>query len=86
MKKTQIQVPEELFAEIKGFAKRREWSFAETFRRGAELLLSTYPREASSISEQWEPPSSKKVGWKGLDAGQLRDIAFQDQVGDPFAT
>lgn len=86
MTKTQIQVPEELFAEIKGFAKRREWSLAETFRRGAELLLETYPEDASTISAQWEPPSSGKVGWKGLDAGQLRELAFQDQAGDPFAT
>jgi hypothetical protein len=39
MTKTQIQVPEDLFREIKSFAKAREWSLAETFRRGAELLL-----------------------------------------------
>ena len=45
MTKTQIQVPEELFAEIKDFAKQREWSLAGTFRRGAELLLQMYPEK-----------------------------------------
>jgi len=43
MTKTQIRVPEELFREARAFAKRREWSLAETFRRGAELLLQVYP-------------------------------------------
>jgi hypothetical protein len=38
MTKTQIQVPEALFQELRAFAKQREWSLAETFRRGAELL------------------------------------------------
>jgi len=53
MTKTQIQVPEELYAELKGFAKRREWSLAETFRRGAELLLETYPEGDSKVSAPW---------------------------------
>ncbi len=37
MIETRIQVPEKLFGELKSFAKTREWSLAETFRRGAEL-------------------------------------------------
>ena len=51
MTKTQIQVPEELFAEIKNFAHRREWSLAETFRRGAELLLETYAEDTLPASK-----------------------------------
>lgn len=83
--KTQIQVPEELFAEIKDFALRREWSLAETFRRGAELLLETYPKEAPRARTPWQPPTSRRVGWKGLSADQLRDLAFEDQNRNPFA-
>lgn len=83
MTKTQIQVPESLFTEVKKFAKRREWSLAETFRRGAELLLETYVEDASSASEKWQPPTSKKVGWKGLTADQLRNLAFDDQTRNP---
>ncbi len=86
MTKTQIQVPNELFAEIRAFAERREWSLAETFRRGAELLLETYAADAPPVPTPWHPPSSRRVGWKGLTAEQLRDLAFEDQTRDPLGT
>lgn len=75
---TQIQVSEELFDEVRAFAKRREWSLAETFRRGAELLLEVYPEPAGKTSAPWSPPTSSRVGWKGLSAKQLREAAFAD--------
>jgi hypothetical protein len=78
MTKTQIQVPEELFRELRRFAKQREWSLAETFRRGAELLLQVYPEQPPADQRQWAPPTSSKVGWKGLSAPQLREAAFAD--------
>ncbi len=82
MTKTQIQVPEELFEELRAFARQREWSLAETFRRGAELLLQVYPEVPAKPAAAWTPPSSSRVGWKGLSAEQLRDAAFAD--GDPL--
>jgi hypothetical protein len=78
MTKTQIQVPEELFRDLKAFAKKREWSLAETFRRGAELLLEVYPAEVAPSTKAWHPPKSKEVGWKGLSAEELRELAFAD--------
>ncbi|WP_131989282.1 hypothetical protein [Chthoniobacter flavus] len=78
MTKTQIQVPEELLQEIRAFARRREWSLAETFRRGAELLLQVYPQETHAPSVTWAPPVSSSVGWKGLTAEQLREVAFAE--------
>jgi hypothetical protein len=78
MTKTQIQVSEDLLEEIRAFAKRREWSLAETFRRGAELLLQVYPEKTASPAAAWAPPSSSRVGWKGLSAEQLREAAFAD--------
>jgi len=78
MMKTQIQVPEELYREIKSFAKAREWSLAETFRRGAELLLEVYDGDPFPPGTPWTPPSSAQVGWQGLSPEQLRDAAFQD--------
>ena len=78
MTKTQIQVPEELFHEIKSFAKAREWSLAETFRRGAELLLEVYDADPLPPATPWTPPTSTSVGWKGLGPEQLREAAFQD--------
>jgi hypothetical protein len=81
MTKTQIQVPEKLFQEVRAFSKKREWSLAETFRRGAELLLQVYPDADAAPNAPWTPPTSVRVGWKGLNAEQLRDVAFAD--GDP---
>lgn len=78
MTKTQIQVPEELIRELRTFAKHREWSLAETFRRGAELLLQVYPEAPAKTTTAWTPPTSSQVGWKGLTAEQLRDTAFAD--------
>jgi hypothetical protein len=78
MTKTQIQVPEELFRELRSFAKQREWSLAETFRRAAELLLQVYPKPPEMQPTEWTPPTSGQVGWKGLSADQLRDAAFAD--------
>jgi|GEM_PF-457969 len=71
--KTQIQIPEELARELRTFARRREWSLAETFRRGAELLLQVYPEPPAAPSDSWTPPTSGKVGWKGWTPAQLRD-------------
>jgi len=84
MIKTQIQVPAGLFKEVRDFAKKREWSLAETFRRGAELLLQVYPEQPVAPDAAWTPPTSKRVGWKGLSAAQLRDAAFAD--GEPRLT
>ena len=78
MAKTQIQVPEELFRKVRAFAERREWSLAETFRRGVELLLQVYPEAPASATSEWTPPSSRDVGWKGLSAEAIRDAAFAD--------
>jgi len=30
-------------------------------------------------SNDWQPPSSDQVGWKGRSAEELRDLAFRDQ-------
>lgn len=81
MTKTQIQVPEKLFEEVRAFSKRQEWSLAETFRRGAELLLQVYPSTGHVPGVVWTPPTSSRVGWKALSAEQLRDAAFAD--GEP---
>jgi hypothetical protein len=47
MVKTQIQLSDELYARVKKLAERKEWSLAEAFRRGAELLLQQYPHPES---------------------------------------
>ena len=75
MKKTLIQIPKELFQELQTFAYQREWSLAETFRRGEESETSNKAPLA------WTPPTSNRVGWKGLSADEFHDAVFDD--GDP---
>lgn len=61
MIKTQIQLPEELYRELKAFAAQREWSLSETFRRGAERLLQSYPKETVPM-RQWALPEPRRCG------------------------
>ena len=79
MIKTQIQVPENQYLALRKFASEREWSMAETFRRGAELLLEVYPPHPGPTSQAWKPPSSASVGWKGLDPAALKSHLVNDR-------
>lgn len=81
MIKTQIQVPEKQYKALRDFAAGREWSMAETFRRGAELLLEIYPQRSEGTGREWSPPSSATVGWRGLDAAALKEAVMED--GEP---
>lgn len=58
MIKTQIQLTEELHRELKQWARRKQWSLAETLRRGAEALVERYPRSTVTTPGVWEPPQS----------------------------
>lgn len=79
MTKTQIQVPEPQMARIREFARQREWSLAETFRRGVELLMDSYgPGEAAKV-EEWEFPTYGGGEWQGLDDEAVRELIFESQ-------
>lgn len=78
MIKTQIQLPDDLYHDLKRLAGEKEWSLAETLRRSAEDFLSRYPRRPVRPRADWSPPSSGRVGWKGLTPDQLREQAMDD--------
>jgi hypothetical protein len=77
MIKTQIQVPERLYREIKRLAELKGWSLAETFRRAAEQFLARHP-DPRPRNEPWRPPTSDEVGWRGLTHDEVRDRALDD--------
>lgn len=80
MIKTQIQIPEDLYKDLKGLAKRKEWSLAETLRRAGENFLQQYTeQEGISKASRWTPPAPRKLGWKGLSPEQLKKAAMEDQ-------
>ena len=50
MTRTQIQLPDPLYREIKRLAQEQDWSIAEVLRRGAEAILRAYPFPNPDIS------------------------------------
>ncbi len=55
MKKTQIQLPDWLFAAAKDVAAEKEISLAELVKRGLEYMLAVTPR-AGDQATKWQLP------------------------------
>jgi len=55
MKRTQIQLPDWLFAEARKVAESKEISLAELIRRGLEYMIAVTPG-AERDHAQWELP------------------------------
>ena len=77
MVKTQVQLPDALYRDLKRLAAAREWSLAETIRRAAEQFLARHPATVPS-SPPWRPPVSDAVGWRGLSHREVREAALDD--------
>jgi len=71
MTRTQIQLPDEVFARAKKLCEAREISLAELARRGIEYILSVYAQEPGSMDD-WQPPKPRRLGWKGLTNAEIK--------------
>ena len=60
MTRTQIQLPDELYREVKRIAAEREVSLAELVRRALETLLSHFP-EHPEARATWELPKPRTL-------------------------
>jgi hypothetical protein len=65
MTRTQIQLPEPLFHQIKSIASARDWSVAELIRRGMEAYVKTIPE--AEIKKGWEMPVLRGSGGHLVD-------------------
>lgn len=74
MTRTQIQLPDEVYARAKTLCEAREISLAELARRGIEYILSVYAPDPGADLE-WRPPKPRKLGWKGLNDAQIKEQA-----------
>jgi hypothetical protein len=74
MTRTQIQLPDDVYARAKRLCEKREISLAELARRGIEYILSVYTPEPPT-SADWKPPAPRRLGWKGLTDAQLKEQA-----------
>jgi hypothetical protein len=71
MTRTQIQLPDDVFAKAKKLCEAREISLAELARRGIEYILSVYAPEPEA-QEEWQPPKPRRLGWKGLTDAEIK--------------
>ncbi len=74
MTRTQIQLPDEVYARAKQLCQVREISLAELARRGIEHILSVYSSAAVSADE-WHLPKPRDLGWKGLTHARVKEQA-----------
>lgn len=59
MTRTQIQLPDPLYKDLKRIAKEHDWSLAEVLRRAGELYAARFPpREADA----WQYPEPLDLG------------------------
>ena len=71
MIRTQIQLPDEVYARARKLCESREISLAELARRGIEYILSVYAPEPGA-DEEWQPPKPRRLGWKGLSDAEIK--------------
>jgi len=79
MKRTQIQIPEPLYKEVKRLAALRDWSVSEVFRRGAEQLVAQYPDVKKP--GKWEPPAPRDLGKPKVAPERWRDLLAEEETG-----
>lgn len=77
MRRTQVQLPDELYFRAKQFAIEREISLAEMARRGLELFLDRYPAPGGA-RKTWSLPRVDGGGVK-VALEVLRDFAVEDE-------
>ena len=61
MKRTQIQLPNVMYDQLKELARAEETTLAEIIRRAATYLLQTQPTHTNS-SSTWAPPIADDLG------------------------
>jgi hypothetical protein len=83
MKRTQIQLPDELYQRAKAFAAQRELSLAEVTRRGLELFLDRFP-STEPARGAWTLPRVDAGGIK-VPLETLRDIAADEESNRSLA-
>jgi hypothetical protein len=74
MKRTQIQLPDEVYDRAKKVCESREISLAELARRGIEYILGVY-NAAPEDGQRWQLPKPRRLGWTGLSDAEIKQKA-----------
>lgn len=78
MIRTQIQLPDSLYREVQELARAKEWSLAETMRRGAEALLKVYPAFKEKRKDEWKLPAPLNNKLLINDHKRIKEMMFED--------
>lgn len=80
MKRTQVQIPDPLYDNVKALARRRDWSVSEVFRRAVEQYVAESPDE--DAGEPWVLPEPHDLGEALMPEDQWRNAVADDEAGD----
>jgi hypothetical protein len=78
MTRTQIQLPEPLFHQIKRIASARDWSVAELIRRGMEAYVKTIPE--TELQDAWTMPVLRGSGGHLIDPASIHPESDATQM------
>lgn len=84
MTRTQIQLPDALFARVRRFAESRECSLAEICRNALELYVTVHAVEGvAEEPARWEPPVCRSTGLVAdpFAAEDWRERIYSDRNG-----
>lgn len=76
MRRTQIQLPDPLYVEIRRIAREQDWSVTEVLRRGAEHMIRCYP-PGKERKGAWQPPAPRHLGAFRMPVEDWREAANQ---------
>jgi hypothetical protein len=74
MTRTQIQLPDPLYRQLKRIAEEQDWSLAEVIRRAGELYAQRFPENRVTAS-RWKLPDAVDLGEAKTAVDQLRGEA-----------
>jgi hypothetical protein len=79
MIRTQIQLPDDLYRDLKRLAEAKDWSLAETLGRGAQLLLAARHPNVAKRKLPWSPPKPRDLAWRGLTHDPIHTASLDDR-------
>ena len=78
MKRTQIQIPDPLYEQVRRVAELRDWSISEVIRRAVEGMLAELPEAAGPGG--WQPPEPRRLGKPRVPPERWRDLLADDET------
>lgn len=74
MRRTQVQLPDELYRDAKRIAHDQEMTLAEVIRRGLEHMVQIYPAH-DAASPAWKPPTPRRLAAFRVAEDTWRELA-----------